>query len=141
VRRSRTTAPLIAESPVYADSSALVKLVVREPESKALTRYVAGMELTTSRLALAEVPRAVKISGTDLERLAEANRMLAALTLVDVSDPVLRRAAEFASTELRTLDAIHLATAERVGAAEVITYDRRLAAAAERIGLRVTAPS
>ena len=99
-----------------------------------------NLELTTSCLALAEVPRAVRISGSDVERLLEANVMLSALVLVDVSEAVLRRAAELGSAELRTLDAIHLATAERVGAGEIVTYDRRLAAAAGRVGLQAVSP-
>jgi predicted nucleic acid-binding protein len=133
---------VIAESsPAYADSSALVKLVVDEPETAALTRHVDGVQLAASRLALAEVPRAVKISGTGVERLREAELMLGSLLLVEVSETVLRRAGQLGSADLRTLDAIHLASAERIGAEEVITYDRRLAAAAGSLGFRVTSPS
>lgn len=66
--------------------------------------------------------------------------MLAACLLVDVTDQVLRSAASLASRELRTLDAIHLATALHIDADELVAYDRRLVRAAEREGLRVAAP-
>ncbi len=94
----------------------------------------------TSRLAIVELLRAVRISRPEEERISEAKRLLASLALVSLSDGVLYRAAELASPQLRSLDAIHLATAERIGVDELLTYDLRLAAAAERLGLRVVSP-
>jgi predicted nucleic acid-binding protein len=82
----------------------------------------------------------VKVARPDPERVAEAERLLASLDLAAVSNPILRRAAVLASPELRSLDAIHLATAEHVGAGEVVTYDERLRAAAELLDLKVLAP-
>ncbi|MBD0329378.1 MAG: type II toxin-antitoxin system VapC family toxin [Thermoleophilia bacterium] len=126
---------------MYGDSSALVKLVVDEPESVALEAYVHGRRaaLVTSRIALVEVPRAVTIANP--EARDEAWRLLESCLLVDVGDRLLRRAAAVASPPVRTLDAIHLATAERVEADEVVTYDRRLAVAAAERGFAVASPS
>jgi uncharacterized protein len=102
---------------------------------------VAQRDLATSELSIVEVVRAVKVARPDPERIAEAERLLGSLELASVSETVIRRAAELASAELRSLDAIHLATAERLGAPEIVTYDRRLAAAAAQLGLRVVAPT
>jgi len=141
VRRSRTTVPSTAEGLLYADSSALVKLVLDEPESAALERFVGDpVALITSELAIVEVRRAVRIADPAWNAAVEAEELLTSLELVSVSTHVLRRASELASLELRTLDAIHVASAERVGAGSVVTYDRRLAEAAERLGLTVSSP-
>ena len=141
MRRSRTTVPSTAEGPLYADSSALVKLVLDEPESAALERFVGDpVALITSELAIVEVRRAVRIADPAWNAAVEAEELLTSLELVSVSTHVLRRASELASLELRTLDAIHVASAERVGAGSVVTYDRRLAEAAERLGLTVSSP-
>jgi uncharacterized protein len=116
--------------------------LVDEPESEALASFLAaGPGLTTSALALVEVPRAIKVASADPEVLEEAGLLLSSLLLMSISDPVLRRAAELASLTLRTLDAIHLATAERAGAALMLTYDRRLGVAARQLGLQVVAPT
>jgi predicted nucleic acid-binding protein len=83
----------------------------------------------------------VKIARPEAERISEAERLLSSVMLIRISDPILRRAAGLSSAELRTLDAVHLATAERVGVTEILTYDRRLSAAAEQLGLRVASPA
>jgi predicted nucleic acid-binding protein len=138
----RRTEPPSAERPfAYADASALAKLVIREPESDAVQAYAAAHTLVTSELSLVEVVRAVKIARPDPERVAEAERLINSLDRAGVSRAVIGRAAELASVDLRSLDAIHLATAERVGAAEMLTYDRRLAAAAHELGMRVACPA
>jgi hypothetical protein len=127
---------------VYADSSALVKLVIEEPESAALDEHLVSQEhaLATSRIALVEVERAVTIANPTDEARAEARRLLDSCHLVDVSDSLLRAAARQASRAVRTLDAIHLASAQRVGADEVLAYDRRLAEAARAAGFTVKHP-
>ncbi len=127
---------------VYADSSALVKLVIEEPESAALDSYLTSREhaLVTSRIALVEVRRAVAIANPAEEARAEAQRLLDSCHFVDVGDPLLRAAARLASREIRTLDAIHLASAQRVGADELVAYDRRLVGAAREAGLTVAQP-
>jgi predicted nucleic acid-binding protein len=126
---------------LYLDSSALVKLVIHEPESEALAGYLSEDDLlVTSRLALVEVSRATKLAnpGKAVER--ETDRRLRECALVDVSDHLLRQAASLTSRSIRTLDAIHLASAAQVRSDELVTYDRRLTAGALTHGLVATAP-
>jgi predicted nucleic acid-binding protein len=126
---------------LYVDSSALVKLVIEEPESTALESYLTGDALlATSRIALVEVPRATTLANPSGEVRKETARLLQACLLVAVGDRVLRSAAAMTSREVRTLDAIHLATALYIEADEVIAYDRRFLAAAEAQGVRAAAP-
>ncbi len=99
-----------------------------------------GGILATSRLALVEVPRAAKIANPSERLQQEAQRLMAACLLVDIADRVLRSAAALATHEVRTLDAIHLATALYIDADELVAYDRRLLHAAEAKGLEVAAP-
>ena len=126
---------------LYVDSSALVKLVIEEAHGKELEEYVRDdAVLATSRLAIVEVRRATALVHPDDEMRAEADRLLASCLLVDVTDQVLREAATLASREIRTFDAIHLATALHIEADELVAYDRRLLAGAEQHGLAVAAP-
>lgn len=118
-----------------------MKLVIEEPESAALERHIAdGPILATSRIALAEVPRATALANPAQEALEEAERLLASCLLIDVSDGLLRAAALLTSREVRTLDAIHLASALHVAADELVAYDRRLLGAAAERGLVVANP-
>ncbi len=115
--------------------------MIEEPESAHLEDHLADdVVLASSRLARVEVSRAANIANPAEEVHHEAQRLLAACLLVDVSDQVLRSAASLASRSVRTLDAIHLATAVYVDADELVAYDRRLLQAAETRGLRVAAP-
>ena len=127
---------------IYADSSALVKLVVDERETRSLRRELSDEPvLVSSTLAHVEVRRAVRIhsrGSRDAEN--EARRLLAACRLLAVSRPVLDLAADLASKTLRSLDAIHLASALRVEPDVVVTYDERLAEAAVAARLPVLAP-
>jgi len=118
-----------------------VKLVIEEPESVDLASHCANdVVLATSRLALVEVPRAARIAHPSEELQQETRRLLDACLLVDVSDRLLRSAAALASRKVRTLDAIHLATALYIDADELVAYDRRLLDAAGEQGLQVAAP-
>ncbi|MHB1987847.1 MAG: type II toxin-antitoxin system VapC family toxin [Acidimicrobiales bacterium] len=129
---------------LYLDSSALVKLVQRETESEALRRFLRRNrtdQLVTSALARVEVVRAVLIGGPPA--LAQARRQLCRLDQILLSTEVLDRAATLApNVQLRSLDAIHLAAAQVVGAdlRAVVTYDRRMAEAAQDLGLVVETP-
>jgi uncharacterized protein len=125
----------------YLDSSAIVKLVVAEPESAALRRYLRPRRtLVSSTLAKAEVARALLPLGEPAVR--RGREMLARLELIRVSDRILAAAGALLPAELRTLDAIHLATAQQLGSdlARMVTYDERLSAATTAIGLPVAAP-
>ena len=129
-------------SAVYLDSSAIVKLAVLEPESSALRRYLRRRRpWVSSSLARTEVLRALLPGG---EKAAAAGRaVLARCDLVRVSDQVLTRAGMLEPHELRSLDAIHLATAERLGRdiRELVIYDERMAQAARSLGYRVSSPA
>ncbi len=132
----------MAISAVYLDSSALVKLAVQEPESDALRAYLRRRKHTwvTSALAKTEVLRALIGAGDDA--VASGRGVLARCELVRVNDRVLNAAATLLPAEVRSLDAIHLATAQRIRGeiSEVITYDDRMATAARSLGLRTSAP-
>jgi predicted nucleic acid-binding protein len=115
--------------------------VIEETESADLENHLADdVALATSRIALVEVPRATRIANPSEEVQQETRRLLDACLLVDVSDRVLRNAAAFASRKVRTLDALHLATALYIDADELVAYDRRLLDAAESQGLRTASP-
>jgi uncharacterized protein len=142
-RRSWKTALSPNERLVYADSSALVKLVLHEPESEALGVYIAEApsRLVTSGLAVVEVERGAWVgSGGNLEARAEARRLVASCLLVDVGAGILRAAAELTSETLRPLEAIHLASAQLVDPDEMLVYDARLRNAAAGSGLVTLAP-
>ncbi len=140
-RRSRKTALSTDQRLLYFDSSALVKLLIEEPQSDELERYVADeVVLATSRVALVEVPRATALANPAEEVQIETGRLLASCLLVAVGNRVLSSAAELTSREVRTLDAIHLATALYIDADELVAYDRRLLAAAATHRVPVASP-
>jgi predicted nucleic acid-binding protein len=126
----------------YLDSSAIVKLAIREPQSDALRKYLRHRRpFISSALARTEVLRSLLPGGEPA--LASGRRVLDRVDLVRVNDRILNLAATLAPLELRTLDAIHLATATRLGVdlREVVTYDERMAAAARSMGLTASSPS
>lgn len=125
----------------YLDSSAIVKLAVREPESTALRRYLRRRQpLVASALARTEVLRALLPAGD--EAVARGRSVLQRLDLVRVNDRVLNAAAVLRPPELRSLDAIHLATAQQLGdeLTALVTYDDRMATAAKQLGYRIAQP-
>jgi predicted nucleic acid-binding protein len=132
---------------VYADSSALVKLVRPEPETDALRADLKGADLVSSELVLAEVPRALqRIAAVD-PRLAlrpalrRAGELIQAFALYPVDRPLLLGAGALAAPGLRTLDAIHVASAVELGPVDAfVTYDERQAAAARLAGLKIRMP-
>ena len=126
----------------YVDSSALLKLITHEPETLALQQELGRWpRLVSSALALTEVSRAVLRAAPML--LPRAAAVLAGVDQFAISRTRLQDAASLQPPGLRTLDAIHVATAlaigSRVGA--LITYDKRLATAAAWHGLTVLSPS
>lgn len=127
---------------VYLDTSALVKLVVAEPESWVLGDAIRERTLLSSDVSRVELPRAVRSLRLGSAALEQASRVLRRIVLHRVERTILDRAATLDPPHLRSLDAIHLATA--LGIPELsalVTYDRRLAAAAEAAGLAVSAPA
>jgi uncharacterized protein len=126
----------------YLDSSALVKLAVEEPESAALRRYLRRRRpLVSSALARTEVLRALLLEGD--EGLARGRSVLDRVDLIRVNDRILNAAATLLPAEVRSLDAIHLATARQLAAdlGRVVTYDERMLNAATQLGIRTATPT
>ncbi len=129
----------------YLDSSALVKLVTDEAESAALRQHLVGCAtLLTSRVATVEVPRALARKGGGAVPVVAGLlvEVLDSVSVIELDAGIATQAAEFRPTALRSLDAIHLASALTMGSEldGVITYDMRFAEAARAHGLAVTAP-
>ncbi|MFE1786136.1 type II toxin-antitoxin system VapC family toxin, partial [Streptomyces sp. NPDC059506] len=130
---------------IYLDTCALLKLAHREAESSALRAWLLSSPTENRRVssALAEVEAARALRRSDPEALPRLPGLLAAFDLIEIDQAVRRRAAAYPDPLLRSLDAIHLATAEEVRPelSAFVTYDKRLASAAMGIGLPVVAPS
>ena len=130
-----------ADRATYVDSSALVKLAVLEPESAALRRYLRRRRpLVSSALARTEVLRALLPLGRDA--IERGRAVLATVDLVRVNDRVLEAAGTLRPATVRSLDAIHIATAQQMGVdlSRVVTYDERMTAGARTLGLSVISP-
>ncbi len=131
-----------AERATYLDSSAIVKLAVVEPESAALRGYLRRRRpLVSSALARTEVGRALLPLGAEAVR--RGVDVLARVDLVRISDRLLDAAARLQPAALRSLDAIHLTTAQQLGAdlSRIVTYDELMSAGAQALGWTVVAPS
>ncbi len=124
----------------YLDTSAAMKLLVGEAETAALRSELGGSSrrLAASWLLHTELHCAAGRNPATIPVAAVA-AVLDAISLVDVTRGDLLAAG--AHTPLRSNDAIHLATALRLGADELLTYDSELARAATAVGLRVVAPA
>jgi predicted nucleic acid-binding protein len=126
---------------IYVDSSALVKIVIEEADSPALGRYFAEFSLDrqlTAAISRTELVRAVARRGATGDN---ARKALSKLDFVAITSSLLDDAAALAPPELRTLDAIHLTAAlSAPDLRALVTYDRRLADAAEQAGLPVVSP-
>jgi hypothetical protein len=125
----------------YLDSSAVVKLVIAEPESVALRQYVRRRRpLVSSALARTEVLRALLSFGE--VALSRGRRVLRTIELMRLNDRVFEAAGTLLPAEVRSLDAIHLATAQQLGddLGVVVTYDVRMADAAAKLGLKTRSP-
>lgn len=129
---------------IYLDSSAILKLVQYEAETHDLQTWLSdrsGVALVTSELGRVEVLRiASKVAGT--VGTAEARAVLADVDLIPLSRGVQDVAIDLSDSTLRTLDALHLASAVLLGSLldELVTYDLRLATAARAHGLVVVSP-
>jgi predicted nucleic acid-binding protein len=129
-------------SALYLDSSAFVKVVVEEPESSAVRAYLAdrGSRRVSSALLRTESLRAVRHLGPDA--LAIVREGLRRVDLIGIDDRILDAAGTLEPLVVRTLDAIHLATALAVGddLDGIVTYDERMIDAASRLGLVTATP-
>lgn len=129
---------------LYLDSSAIVKLVAPEPETAGLVEVLrSDTDTISSALARVEVMRALMRAGATSDRMSRAAAVLERIALVPIDADILGRAADLQPRDLRTLDAIHLATALllRQDIAGLVTYDARLARAAAVSDIAILAPS
>jgi uncharacterized protein len=131
-----------AERATYLDSSAIVKLAVAEKESSALQRYLRRRApVVVSALARAEVARALLPLGP--AAVQRGHEVLSRVELIRVSDRILLDAGTLLPAQLRSLDAIHIATMRQLGGSlrRVISYDSRMAEAAAAMGMTTVAPT
>lgn len=125
----------------YVDTSAFVKLIVDEPESDKLReRFQHWPARVSSMLLRTEAVRAVRPHGDDA--VARARAEMRRVRLLQITSRVLDAAADL-PRPLRSLDAIHIASALRLGSdlGVVVTYDQRMTDAARSLGLPVEAPA
>jgi predicted nucleic acid-binding protein len=142
---------------IYFDTCALLKLIREDAQSEALGEFIDARPATrwlSSEIARTELARTIRrVNHDDRGRLIDGSRLRAELSfaeriwerldLIAVSTRVLEEAAAIEQPFLRTLDAIHLAAAlsMRASLAAFVTYDKRLAAAAQEAGLPVLSPA
>lgn len=125
----------------YVDTSALVKLLVAEPESDAMTELASRSAFAVSVVGVVELARAVRRS-----EIPGCGPALAALVgsidQVALTPAVVEAARTVEPPAVRTLDAIHVASALVLGGGVegLVTYDTRMATAARAVGLQVIAP-
>ncbi len=124
----------------FLDASAFVKLLVVEPESTELRRWIRGRDLASSDLLRTEARRAVAGEPADVRRHCE--ELLAEIPMIRLVPAVLDRAGELPGQRLRSLDAIYLACALRLGddLAGIVSYDARQLVAAEGLGIATSSP-
>ncbi|MGH3342412.1 MAG: type II toxin-antitoxin system VapC family toxin [Carbonactinosporaceae bacterium] len=126
---------------VYIDTSAAAKLIVEEAESEALARYLDALEPERG-------PFSSALLETELRRMAlrldlpqsAVTDLLARVALVEPQRSLFHEAGLLPGLTLRSLDALHVATAVRLDGAVVVAYDVRLIAAARAVGLDVASP-
>lgn len=126
-------------SGLYVDSSAALKRIFHEDGTERVIsilreRILAGDIVATSGLTWVEVSRALRRSTVE-DVAANTERALSGIAEMPLEDEVLRRARAIGPPHLRTLDAIHLATAVLLGSTQLLTYDDRLADAASHLGI------
>jgi uncharacterized protein len=131
-------------SVAYLDTSALTKLVRLEAETDQLRRWLDDQKhevLASSAITAVELVRAARRSGSDAVPVAK--NVLTGLSLVTITPSILDRAAELEPAALRSLDAVHIATALAIGASlgVIVAYDARLLEAARGMGLPIIAPA
>jgi predicted nucleic acid-binding protein len=133
---------------VYFDSSALLKRVLREPERESFAEAFrglisAGAEFSSSSLAWVEVSRTIRVrlEAEAPPRIIDLIEIaLSGIEEFPISEQVVDIALRLGPASIRSLDAIHLASASLLGADLVCAYDQRLLGAAEELGFRTLSP-
>jgi uncharacterized protein len=127
---------------IYIDTSALLKLVHAEVETRPLGTWLAGHpdDLLSSALIRTEARRA--LMRNDPAALPRLTGVLGVIAQIPVTEAILDRAAMLPDPGLRTLDSIHLASAElTAGVTTLLAYDERLAEAARKMRMTVASPA
>jgi predicted nucleic acid-binding protein len=127
---------------LYLESSAAAKLLVEEPESSALAAFLDAEVGSGGRVV------SCVLLETELRRLAArvgltqtaVTQLLEGVDVADLERAQFRTAGLLGGNQLRSLDALHVASALRWQADAVMTYDHRQAEAVEAAGVRVLAP-
>ncbi|HPE13547.1 MAG: type II toxin-antitoxin system VapC family toxin [Actinobacteria bacterium] len=124
----------------YLDTSVALKLLIEEAESPALAEAVDSEQpdLVASWLLEAELRRAAQ--GLGMLGMAAISDFLTGVSLYEMPGSSLREAGILPGETLRSLDALHLAAAVRVGVDLVLTHDERMAESAQQLRLRVLSP-
>lgn len=124
----------------YLDTSAALKLVVEEPESEALAQGIdrEQPDLVACWLLETEMRRAAQREAALTQEIV--TQLLEGVGLYEVPSSLFREAGLLPGAQLRSLDAVHLAAAIRIGVDRVVTYDSRLSDSARSLGLGVFAP-
>jgi predicted nucleic acid-binding protein len=132
---------------LYLDSSAIAKLAFEEDGSDVLAEYIESCDVVSSDVALTEVTRtarriASEIPANALGDLLEKTMIaMEEMVLIMVETRTLVRAGALEGSFLRSIDAIHIATAQGLGDVDAfVTYDERQAAAARLAGFRTISP-
>lgn len=124
----------------YVDTSAALKLLVEEAESRALAEAIdtSGVALAACRLLETEMRRAAhRIPGLHQDAVTA---FLDGLDVYELPAPLFRQAGLIPGATLRSLDALHLAAAVALDVDAIATYDERLAEAAREAGMEAVSP-
>lgn len=128
---------------IYLDTSAFLKLVWRETERSALESFLASHEepRVSSTLLVVEARRAAL--RLDPTALPSVDLMLTRIGQITIGPAIVEAASRLPQSHLRSLDAIHLATALHLGPdlTAFVSYDKRLVSAAQAERLPILAPA
>ncbi len=134
----------MSEKLLYLDSSALVKLVLPEPETEALFAYLSSWsDLVSSEIAVVEVLRATRRVSLEAEAEQRARRVLESVHLLAARPEILNAASQLEPPSLSSLDALHLASAIALDTdlGGFVAYDKALLTAAVARGLPTVSPT
>lgn len=125
----------------YLDTSAALKLLVEEAESAALASTIDGAQpdLVACWLLDTEMRRAAQRESALTQEMVSG--LLDGVGLYEVPSSLFREAGVLPGGRLRSLDALHLAAAIRIGVDHVVTYDTRMGESAQLLGLSVLSPA
>ncbi len=128
--------------PLYADTSALVKLIIDENQSESLDHYVSESDLQLTSSVIAEVELLRAVTRVDRDRLEEARQLLDEMILIPLTTDIKHRAVSLEPDSLGSLDAIHLATAIEIQAdlRAFVSYDNRLIDSVRSAGVEAVVP-